>query len=177
MQDLDKLISEISSGQKEALRIFYDETKKAVYSYALSILKSHHDAEDVMQDTYITVFTAADQYKSQGKPLAWVLTITKNLALKKIKKRKDSYDDLEDFDVEVPGTDGYITAENRILIESLLLVLGEADRQIVVLHAVSGLKHREIAGMLGLPLATVLSKYNRSLKKLNLALSEGFEYE
>ncbi len=45
-------------------------------------------------------------------------------------------------------------------------VLNEQERQILILHAVTGLKHREIAEMMGMPLATVLSKYARSLKKL-----------
>ena len=177
MKDLDKLILEISQGKKESLRIFYDKTKKSVYAYALSILKSHHDAEDVMQDTYIAVYSSANQYKSQGKPLAWVMTITKNLALKKIRNYKDCHNVLEDFDDKVLSDDCYITSDNRILIETILSMLEEVDRQIVVLHAVSGLKHREIAVMLNIPLATVLSKYNRSLKKLNLMLSEGLENE
>ena len=51
-------------------------------------------------------------------------------------------------------------------------VLGDQERQILILHAVTGLKHREIAEMLGMPLATVLSKYARSLKKLKKALEE-----
>ena len=49
---------------------------------------------------------------------------------------------------------------------SLGLALGEEERQIVLLHAVTGLKHREIAALLELPLSTVLSKYHRALKKL-----------
>lgn len=44
--------------------------------------------------------------------------------------------------------------------------LSDQERHIVVLHAVGGLKHREIAAMLELPLPTVLSKYARALKKL-----------
>ena len=46
------------------------------------------------------------------------------------------------------------------------------ESQIVMLHAVSGLKHREIASVLELPLPTVLSKYHRALKKLKLRLAE-----
>ena len=48
--------------------------------------------------------------------------------------------------------------------------LSEEERQIVMLHAVAGFKHREIAATLDLPLATVLSKYNRALKKLKILL-------
>ncbi|MDE6108593.1 MAG: helix-turn-helix domain-containing protein, partial [Oscillospiraceae bacterium] len=50
----------------------------------------------------------------------------------------------------------------------------EEERQIILLHAVSGLKHREIAELLEKPLSTVLSKYNRGLKKMKIQL-EGEE--
>ena len=53
-----------------------------------------------------------------------------------------------------------------------LTVLSDTERQIVVLHAVSGFKHREIAAMLNLPLPTVLSKYNRAIKKLRSQLEK-----
>ena len=51
-----------------------------------------------------------------------------------------------------------------------MAALTDEERQVVMLHAVTGLKHREIAQLLELPLATVLSKYRRALKKLNLLL-------
>ena len=63
-----------------------------------------------------------------------------------------------------------MTAEDREVLSAALGVLGEQERQIVLLHAVSGLKHREIAQLMELPLATVLSKYHRGLKKLKKKL-------
>ena len=52
------------------------------------------------------------------------------------------------------------------MLESYLKLLSDEERQIVVLHAISGFKHHEIAKVLKLPLPTVLSKYSRALKKL-----------
>ena len=54
--------------------------------------------------------------------------------------------------------------------QNALAALEEQERRIVVLHAVTGLKHREVAALLELPLATVLSKYHRGLRKLKLRL-------
>jgi RNA polymerase sigma-70 factor (ECF subfamily) len=48
----------------------------------------------------------------------------------------------------------------------MLKLLSDEERQIITLHAVSGLKHRQIAELLDIPLSTVLSKYNRAIKKL-----------
>ena len=51
--------------------------------------------------------------------------------------------------------------------------LSDEERQIVSLHAVAGLKHREIGELTGLPLATVLTKYNRALAKMKKTLGGG----
>ena len=59
-----------------------------------------------------------------------------------------------------------------MVLETVLTRLTEEERRIVMLHAVSGLKHREIASSLNIPLSTVLSKYKRSLKKLRTYLAE-----
>lgn len=65
-----------------------------------------------------------------------------------------------------------VTQEDRMALSALLAALEDTERQIVVLHALSGLKHREIAEMMQMPLPTVLSKYHRAMKKLRLAWKE-----
>lgn len=61
---------------------------------------------------------------------------------------------------------------DRLVLEAALKTLNEEERRVVLLHAISGLKHREIAQDLGLPLSTVLSRYHRALKKLKRCLTE-----
>ena len=68
--------------------------------------------------------------------------------------------------------DSFGDVEDRLVLSKMLELLSEEDRQIVVLHAVSGMKHREIAQIMHLPVSTVLSKYRRSLQKLRTALEE-----
>ena len=62
--------------------------------------------------------------------------------------------------------------EDRLILETAFRILSKEECQIIILHAVSGLKHREISGILHLPLSTVLSKYNREIKKLRAQLEE-----
>ena len=82
----DGLISQIALGDTEALRELYEKTSSAVYGFALSILKNQHDAQDVMQELYVKVYENAPQYVSRGKPMAWILTITRNLSLMKLRE-------------------------------------------------------------------------------------------
>lgn len=86
--DLDSLLYGISNGDKKCLEQLYQVTHTSVYSFALSVLKNHHDAEDVLHDCYVAVWNGAESYVSRGKPMAWIITIAKNLCLQRMRERK-----------------------------------------------------------------------------------------
>jgi len=67
---------------------------------------------------------------------------------------------------EIPDCSDIRDREDRIVLETAFQVLTKEECQIIVLHAVSGMKHREISELMHLSLLTVLSRYNRSIKKL-----------
>lgn len=168
------LFTRIAEDDKDAFEMLYRLTDKAVYGFILSILKNPHDAEDTMQDTYLRIRAAAHLYKPQGKPLAWIFTIARNLSLMKIRSgKRDSFSNYEDLENQVEFASA-MNEEDRIVLEAAFRILEWEERQIVILHAITGLKHREIAEILHFPLSTVLSKYKRSLNKLRKHL-EGKE--
>jgi RNA polymerase sigma-70 factor (ECF subfamily) len=86
----ENLIAKTALGDKEAFTELYLSTKTPVYAFALSILRNAHRAEEVMQDTYIQIFKAAQSYIPEGKPLAWILRITRNLSLMKLREKSNS---------------------------------------------------------------------------------------
>jgi len=164
--DLDALLQGISEGSQTALEQLYRYTRSSVYSFALSILKNTHDAEDVLHDCYIAVWHGAGNYRSQGKPLAWMMTITRNLCLQQIRKRQKTEDISQDEWERHLSGNGELTMEDKDVLSACMELLSEQERHIITLHAVSGFKHREIAELLDLPLPTVLSKYHRAVKRL-----------
>ncbi len=165
------LLAEIAQGSEEALRALYAETSAAVYGFALSILKNTHDAEDVMQDTYIRLCGAASAYRPEGKPMAWILTITRNLARMRLRESgKTVYPDTPEQWPEETAL-FHSGSDDRLVLAAAMRRLADDERQIVMLHAVSGLKHREIAALLEQPMSTVLSRYHRALAKLRRELS------
>ena len=83
----DSLIEKISHGDTDAFRDLYESASKSVYGFALSILKNRFDAEDVLQDTFLRVYANASGYKAKGKPMAWILRITRNLALTRLREK------------------------------------------------------------------------------------------
>lgn len=162
---LDQWIFQCAEGNTNALEQLYRATSSAVYAYLLSVLKNSHDAEDAMHDTYLKIWTGAAGYRSQGKPMAWIFTIGKNLCLKQLNIQSKEASAPEDW-MQPAADSGAMTQEDKWVIQQCMEKLSDDARQIVVLHVVSGLKHREIARLLDLPLSTVLSKYHRSIQKL-----------
>lgn len=167
---LDHYIGRIAQKDSSALADLYRDTNVAVYGFALSMLRNSHDAQDVMHDTYLRVYSSAQTYQSQGKPLAWILTITKNLCRMKLRERQKQADvSIESVDklfYQFPS----LSAEDKITLHACLNSLNDSERQIVMLYSLTGLKHRQIAEILSLPLSTVLSKYNRAIKKMRLLI-------
>lgn len=168
----ERLIHQIGEDDPDAFKEFYEITQKTLFSYVLSIVLNQHDAEDILQETYLKIRAAAHLYEPQGKPMAWVFTIAKHLSYMQLRGQKkvmnEGIDEMENHSLLSDVMD----PEDRILLETVLRDLEETERSIILLHAVSGYKHREIAKNLGIPLATVLSKYNRGLKKLKKSISQ-----
>jgi RNA polymerase sigma-70 factor (ECF subfamily) len=166
----ENLFKKIGNDDMEALGKLYDKTERVMYAYILTLAKNHDDTLDILQDTYLKIKSAAHLYKPMGKPLAWMFTIAKNLYLEKIRKEKRVVD-LKDEYIENSINLSFVSdPENRMVLETALEVISDEEREIVMMFAVGGMKHKEIARNLDLPLSTELSKYHRALKKLKVHL-------
>ena len=163
---LQQLLIHIAGGEREALAELYQRTRSAVYGLALSYLKNAQDAQDLTQDVYVQVWDRAEQYRLIGSPMGWLLAVCRNLCLMRL-RREERHAALseEEWDA-IPARECGLDADERALLQGALASLADEERRIVLLHAVTGLKHRELAALLELPLPTVLSKYHRALKKM-----------
>ena len=169
-QELDTCIGMIADGSRDALASLYHHTRSSIYAFALSILRDPHDAEDVLQDTYLSIYSSAAGYRSAGKPMAWIMTIAKNLCLMRLREQKRTVSlCTEDWNRYLEAS-CEMNADDRIVLTQCMSRLSQEEQQIITLHIVAGFKHREISQFLDMPLATVLSKYHRSLKKLRACL-------
>ncbi len=167
----EKLIIRMGRGDADAFRELYMQTSSLVYGFALSILKNKHDAEDVMHDAFIRTYKSAVSYQPMGKPLAWILTIVRNLSYNRMRSGQ-LCEDIAEYE-NLASADGTGETIDRLVLEKTLQILSFEERQIVILHALTGLKHREIADILELPLGTVMTKYNRALKKMKREMEGG----
>lgn len=165
--DLDEsLIQRIAHRDMAAFDELYYKTEKILYSYILSFVKQHDDTLDLLQETYVKLMNSSHLYQPMGKPMAWLFTISKNLTISHLRSKKN-YVDVDVIDLENDISYSYVdnNTDNEVL-RIALNILSEEERTIVLLSAISGLKHREIAANLDLKLSTVLSKYHRAIKKM-----------
>lgn len=162
----------IAEGDASAFAALYREAAPAVFAYALSVLKNRESAEDITQETFLKVRGAAHLYKKQGKPLAFLFTIARNLCLMQLRKARRVIPAEDPETLSAPEIWPAADAEDRLVLEEAFRVLGDTERQVILLHAVTGLKHREIASLLDLPLGTVLTGYHRGIRKLRRELEE-----
>ena len=162
---VEDLILTIANGDTASLGKLYDLIKTDVFAYALSKMGNKHDAEDVTQDTFVQVYKYAKQYKPKGKPMAWIITIELNLIRRQYQlKSRTVFADEIFQNTNIRNFEE--SAINNAFLRELMRNLDKDEQEVIVLHAVWGMKHREIASKLEKPLSTILSKYNRAIKKL-----------
>ena len=170
----EELLIRMSRGEVDAMGELYELIRTDVFSYALSKLGDRAGAEDILHDTFIQIWKNATLYRPMGKPLAWIFTVEMNLIRRRriLSGRILTLDESVDTGAEEENPAD--TVINSEMVRYLLSALSEDEREIVILYVVSGLKHREIADLLGKPLSTVISRYNRAMKKLK-KMPEGEE--
>ena len=171
-EEMENCMMELSAGNTAAMEPLYRIANPSVYAFALSLLKSSHDAEEIAQECFVRAYLGAAGYRPQGKPMAWLMTIARNEALQLLRERRRTVAMTpEDWQEQFSDRPDF-SQEDLLTLRALLETLSDEERQIVSLHALGGLKHREIADMLELALPTVLSKYHRAMKKLGKAAEE-----
>ena len=146
---------------------YYDHFYKAVYHTALQLLRNTHDAEDVMQETFLALWSQLQQEEPRNTP-AWLLQVARNASLSRLRRRRFSAPWEEYVTADTPG----ITQmpDELLFVSQMLDRLGEEEREIFTLHVIADLKLRDIAKALELPEGTVRWRYSAARKKLKASL-------
>ena len=140
-----------------------------VFLLALSFTRQRQDAEDVMQECSLKLCAEPTAYRAQGKPMAYLLRMVRNLCLDRLRSRQRRGEAALEDAPAYPAAG--LSPEDRLAVRSCLEGLGEGEQQAVLLHVLGGFRFREIASFSGEPLSTVLSRYRRAMKKLRVLLS------
>jgi RNA polymerase sigma-70 factor (ECF subfamily) len=180
-EDEAALLEAIASGERAALRDLYDRMGGVALAVAQRILGARSEAEEVVQDCFLDVWTRARTYdRTRGSARTWVVSIARNRAIDRLRSRGGAARATDAARAEaafaVAGATPLETAERRQARERIAAALAELpaeQRQVLELGYFEGLTQSEIAERTGEPLGTIKSRVRAALDKLAKALADG----
>jgi RNA polymerase sigma-70 factor (ECF subfamily) len=181
------LLLRIASRDQDALAEFYDRHSRVAYGVIMRILGSPSDAEDVLQETFVRVWSRAETYNALlGSPAAWLMRIARNRAIDRLRARRakatvavepqtpagaDTGPVLEPATRDTPETalEGHATAG---AVRAALACLTPAQRELIEAAFFEGYTHSELAVRFGVPLGTVKTRIRAGLAALRDRLEQ-----
>lgn len=151
--------------------MLYKQYNKAMYNIAIRLLNNKMDAEDILQESFITAFGKLGELSNDNAFGPWIKRIVINNCITHIRRNKIVLDDIKDHEsVIVQDADEEELKIDPELVHNAIKDLPAGGRTILVLHVLEGYKHREIAEMLGITESTSKSQYKRALNILFINL-------
>lgn len=136
---------------------WYEQYRVDIYRFALSILRSPDQAEDVLQETFVKLLSGKFSAPAPGKEKAWLFKVARNLCMDILRKR---IRELE-LTPEIAAPAG----ENWEFME-LISPLSQEERMLISLKFIGGFTHREIAKITGTTVHAAKKRYERAIGKL-----------
>ncbi len=153
----------------------YRQYSKAMLNTAHRILQNLEEAEDVLQETFLSAFTKIDQFNGESTLGAWLKRITVNKAINALQRQKASWVPLEDAHLDRNAhevTDGEISSLWQVdQVLHAVAALADGYRVVFSLYLLEGYDHAEIAEILGISEGTSKSQYNRAKQKVRELLT------
>ena len=140
----------------------YEEYFDRVYYKVLSVVKNDDDAEDICQETFISVYKNLSKFREESNIYTWIYRIAINKTYDFFKKRKLEFE-INDDVLSLPED---INFDTKVILEEKLKLISEKEKEIVVLKDIYGYKLKEIAEMKNMNLSTVKSVYYKALKDM-----------
>lgn len=173
----DNLMARIGGGDREAFETLYRRWSRRVMAYACRSLSDRGEAEDVVQETFLSVFRSAGRYLPRERFGAFLFRIAGNAVRSRWRRKIPLPVDCPDGEEEEPFPPVLETErsllEERSRLETALAALPQPQRNALLLAVVAGLSYREIALQEGISEDAVAARVCRARKALKKALSAG----
>ena len=171
--DIKKYVIAAKRGDAEAFGELYALYKNEMFRYACIVVGNSTAAEDAVSEAVIEAFENIGSLRSPGSFKGWLFKILNSACRRQYKDLNKELPLIEEADHEAADPVGIEIRDLSIDLQRAMSDLNSEDRQIVMMRAVAGIGSREIAEMLGIPDATIRSRYSRAIRKLNSILREG----
>ena len=140
---------------------------RAAYNFARWLARNDHDAEDIVQESLMKAFAAADEFRGNDTRV-WLFTIVRNTTINLLRRRRSERsvqwrDEIpEPADNREDPESRMISSSRRARIRAAIAALPEDFREALVLREFEGLSYKEIASVINTPIGTVMSRLSRA---------------
>jgi RNA polymerase sigma factor (sigma-70 family) len=169
-----EIIEKCRQGDREAYYQLYKLYSRSMYNVGYRIVNNEEEAQDVLQEAFISAFRSLDHYRGDATFGSWLKRIVVNKAINVIKRRKtERLPDDDKFDV---AEEESVAEEFQFTVQQVreaIEKLPDGYRSVLSLYLLEGYDHAEIAEILGISESTSKSQFNRSKKKLREILEGG----
>jgi len=176
-EDLAALMARVAAGERAALRQLYDATSAKLFGVCLRILSDREEAEDALQDVYLTIWRRAERFDaSRAGVMTWVSTIARNRAIDRLRARgpmahADPIEGLQLADGAMDAEAGLVMAGDAASLRDCLAQLDERTEKVIRSAFFEGLTYEALARRMETPLGTVKSWIRRGLARLKGCLA------
>lgn len=184
----EELVAAAKAGKQDAFTQIVERHSATVYNLALRLMKDPHEAEEVLQETFISAFKALPKFEGRSQLGTWLYRIGYNAALMRLRKRQAPTESLDEPVTTESGEqlprelvdwgsipdDLLLNAELRRVLDAALDTLPETLRSIFVLRDIEGLSTAEAAEALGLTETNAKVRLHRARLALRERLTEYF---
>ncbi|CAN5273889.1 sigma-70 family RNA polymerase sigma factor [soil metagenome] len=175
-QTLTLNIRRVAGGDRSALQDVYDATSSKLFGVVLRILNDRSEAEDVLQEVYISVWTKAGTFdESRASPITWLATMARNRAIdrqRQVGRRTTRpIDDANEVPDEAEdGLDAVLRSEQSTRLDGCMNELEASQQKAIRTAFFEGRTYEDVATVFGVPTGTMKSWIRRSLMKLKACL-------
>jgi RNA polymerase sigma-70 factor (ECF subfamily) len=169
-----ELIEACLKDNPTAQRVLYDKYSSKLYGICLRYSKNEEEAQDILQDSFIKIFTKLNTYQFTGSFEGWLKRIATNTSIEYYRKKMDT----EEVDEVVFNPYLSVDSDKSLEVEELLKMiqeLPEGYRMIFNMYAIDGFTHSEIAKKLGISEGTSKSQLSRARAHLQKKFKDKFE--
>ncbi len=168
-----EIVERCLRGERKAYEEIYALYSKAMFNVALRLVKDRDEAEDILQESFISAFTHLASWHGTASFGAWLKRIVINKSLNLLNKRKP--DPLpESLDVQDEDATGFAEDSDDLSvgrIKRAMMDLPDGYRTVLSLYLMEGYDHQEIAEIMDISVGTSKSQYNRAKKRLKESLT------
>ena len=163
-----RIIEKCLEGDIKAQFQLYKQYSKAMYNIAIRFLNNKMDAEDILQESFVTAFNRLGELQNRDAFGSWLKRIVINNCISLQRKRRIQFEEIDEHrHGEEDAADEDLPEVDPALVHQAIKELPAKGRTVLVLRALEGYSHKEIAETLGVTVSTSKTQYSRSLTLLN----------